>query len=240
MAAAQAPPPHTHTRKNSTHTPQVDFLRYTGAALKAGSPTAAALLGTSSMLMSTYATSLELTQPLLGAAASVDTIAAAAVRAAYTAATSAYVAGGDGAASLTSAADLTKVYLRSYEIAAPTARRRSLLVALRTAAELEPLFASVAKVRRAPGRIWACLHGACSRLRPPPALRETRGLNICHFNNTTPKLPGRRRHQPEGAGSGHRGARLGGNRHPLRRDGRDGAGRRDQRRGAAGPGGGHL
>jgi hypothetical protein len=145
----------------------VDFLTYIGDALTLGQPTAAALMGTNAQVMATYATALELFEPLLGSQASVDDIASSVVKATYSKVNETWAASGDGSASLSNALTLSDLYAQGYTAALPAARRRMMRrlhnsAGQRTAEELKPLFDSVAKVRGAGSRALVVWQGGAT------------------------------------------------------------------------------
>jgi hypothetical protein len=97
--------------------------------------------------MGIYSSSLELIEPLLGAAASADSIATAVVSATYAHLNASWAETGNGSPVLSNAREVAKLYARAYTDAQGSARRRRLqAVAARSAAELQPLFESVGKV----------------------------------------------------------------------------------------------
>lgn len=110
-------------------------------------------MGTSSQTMALYITSLELIEPLCGAQASVDDIAASVVSASYKVINASWATTGDGSAALSQAAAVANLYSQSYTAGCLSgARRRAMRRRLhtgqvqRTAEELQPLFDSVSKV----------------------------------------------------------------------------------------------
>jgi hypothetical protein len=106
--------------------------------------------------MAIYVSSLELVEPLLGSQASLDDVAGAVVAATYGELNATWAAGGGGGAggaALSNATVVARLYAQGYIKSLPAARRRSLrrlhaAPVQRSPEELQPLFASVAKVRR--------------------------------------------------------------------------------------------
>jgi hypothetical protein len=108
-------------------------------------------MGTNAQVMAVYSSALELMEPLLGSAASVDDIATAVVQATYDKVNSSWADNGDGSVALSTADTLCALYSQAYTAALPASRRRTamrrLAASLRTADELKPLCNAVSRVR---------------------------------------------------------------------------------------------
>lgn len=201
----------------------MDFLQYVGAALTFGKPISAAVAGTTSQLMATYTSGLEVLQPLLRASADVEAIGVALVASTYAATNASWAASGDASAALSRPAALAGIFKEAYTRAAAAgsgvaaSRRRRLQQApLRSADELMPLFTAVGNVRC--GRVLtgaACLPAPvddCAH-HPPPG--------VCAQVTTPQPAPpchrhaGRVHHQRRDPGRCATGAHSRGDRHHL-------------------------